>query len=142
MSVMERVLTARTTKRLCDDCHRPLEPGQQYRRHAATPNDPEVGNESWWVLIECWDCANKRGAPIDPDQYPPKLAADAWNATHPVGTPVRYWNFPGDEPREAKTKSAAWVPDHGEGRFGQAVIWLEGVTGWWALSHVEPEVAS
>jgi hypothetical protein len=137
MSTLEKIVTARTTSRLCDDCEQPLTPGQRYRRHAATPGDPELGNDSWWILVECWDCANRRGAPIDPDQYPPKLVVDAWNAEHPVGTLVRYWNFPGDEPRQARTASAAFLTDAGPKLLGGACIWLEGVSGWWALSHVE-----
>jgi hypothetical protein len=137
VSVIEKIQTARTTERRCDDCRKPLVKGQQYRRHAAPPGDVELGNTDWWVLVECWDCANKRGAPIDPEQYPPKLAVDAWNAEHPVGPRVHYWNFPGDEKREAKTSSPASLRPAGPGLFGGAVIWLEGVSGWWALSHIE-----
>jgi hypothetical protein len=137
VSVIEKIQTARTTDRRCEDCREPLPRGQRYRLHIAPPGDIELANDSWWTLAECWDCANKRGAPIDPELYPPKLAVDDWNAKHPVGTRVRYWNFPGDDPREAKTQTeASLTPPNGR-LMGGAVIWLEGVSGWWALSHVE-----
>lgn len=141
MSVIEQIRVARSTDRACDDCREPLQKGRGYRRHVAPPGDVELANDFWWVLVECWDCANKRGAPIDPDAYPPKLAVDAWNAKHPVGAPVRYWNSPGDEPREVKTASEAFLTNAGPRLMGGAVIWLEGVSGWWALSYVEAVTA-
>jgi hypothetical protein len=58
-----------------------------------------------------------------------------WNAAHPVGTLCRYWTGVREgEGQLAKTRSAAgMVGGH------SAVIWLEGVSGCIALSHVEAE---
>jgi hypothetical protein len=33
-----------------------IEPGERYQRHAATPNDNDLGNTGWWVLNLCQTC--------------------------------------------------------------------------------------
>lgn len=56
----------------------------------------------------------------------------AWNATHPVGTPVRFW--PGvreGEGRPSRTRSVAWAPGH------TPMVLVDGYTGGICLSHVE-----
>lgn len=58
--------------------------------------------------------------------------ADAWNAAHPVGTPVRFW--PGvreGEGRPSRTRSVAWAPGH------TPMVLVEGYVGGIILSHVE-----
>lgn len=57
---------------------------------------------------------------------------DAFNARHPVGTPVRYWLGVREGPGStSRTRSqAALMSDH-------ASVWIEGVAGSVALSHVE-----
>lgn len=58
---------------------------------------------------------------------------DAWNANHDVGELVKYWTFTREgEGKLARTRSRAEVlSGH------TAVVWLEGVRGCVALSHVE-----
>lgn len=57
---------------------------------------------------------------------------DAFNERHPVGTPVRYWLGLREGPGStSRTRSeAALMSDH-------ASVWIEGVAGSVALSHVE-----
>jgi len=60
--------------------------------------------------------------------------ARAWNAAHPVGTPVRYWTGAREgEGKRGETRGPAVVmSDH-------ASVWVTGLVGSVALSHVEPE---
>lgn len=61
---------------------------------------------------------------------------DAFNAAHPVGTPVRYW--PGVREGagiESRTRSAAQRLGGSEGE--QPVVWVDGCRSCIALSHVE-----
>lgn len=62
-----------------------------------------------------------------------KLVAN-FNATFPVGTKVRYWTGVREGlGKESTTRSdAKLIGGHA------AVIWLDGVSGCVALSHVEP----
>jgi len=64
---------------------------------------------------------------------PERLVAD-FNARTPVGTSVRYWT--GMREGEGKV-STTRTPAHVLGGH-TAVVWLEGVSGCVALSHVEP----
>jgi hypothetical protein len=59
---------------------------------------------------------------------------DAFNAIHPVGTPVRYWKGVREgEGRISRTRTPAqMLSGH------TAIVWLEGVSGGIALTHVEP----
>jgi hypothetical protein len=59
---------------------------------------------------------------------------DAFNAIHPVGTPVRYWKGVREgEGRISRTRTPAqMLGGH------TAIVWLEGVSGGIALTHVEP----
>lgn len=55
-----------------------------------------------------------------------------WNNVNPVGTPVRYWTgLRQGEGKAATTRSEASV------MCGSAVVWLEGVSGCVALTHVQ-----
>ena len=55
-----------------------------------------------------------------------------FNQTHAVGTPVRYWSgIKEGDGKLSKTRSQADLMG------GTAVVWLEGVSGCIALSHVE-----
>lgn len=57
----------------------------------------------------------------------------AWNAAHPVGTPVRFWPWTREgEGRASCTRSVAWAP----GGHTPMVL-VEGYAGGIALSHVE-----
>ncbi len=64
-------------------------------------------------------------------------AADAWNAAHPVGTVVRYWNGPreGAPTGEAPTRAPAAVMS------GHVSVWIVGCVGSVSLSHVEVSTA-
>jgi predicted RNA-binding Zn-ribbon protein involved in translation (DUF1610 family) len=61
--------TARVARkpRRCTDCRRQITSGETYLHHVASPNDPELGNETWWRMAECSTCATRdgRGAQID-----------------------------------------------------------------------------
>ena len=60
------------------------------------------------------------------------FAADVWNATVPIGTPVRYWpTADAPEVRVSRTHSEAWTLGD-----GTAVVKIEGMTGGVALTHV------
>ncbi|MFD9950560.1 hypothetical protein ACFWYW_57470 [Nonomuraea sp. NPDC059023] len=59
--------------------------------------------------------------------------ATAWNAVHPVGTPVLAW--PGtrdDEPLVTRTRTPAWTLGH-----GAAVVSVEGRSGGINLTHIQ-----
>lgn len=59
---------------------------------------------------------------------------DDWNRNHPIGTRVCYWRGVRDSGpgREGKTESMAeLLGGH------TAVVWISGVAGCIALSHVE-----
>jgi len=58
---------------------------------------------------------------------------DEWNGRNPIGTSVMLKKDGIDEPVEARTKSEAQIlSGH------SVVIWLEGVSGCYLLSHVRP----
>jgi len=61
---------------------------------------------------------------------------DAFNKAHPVGSTVRYWKGAREgEGNLGETRSEAHV-------LGEhtAVVWISGVAGCIALTHVEPVV--
>ncbi|MGW1059330.1 hypothetical protein [Micromonospora rubida] len=60
--------------------------------------------------------------------------ARAFNDASPIGTPVRYWRGARDgDGRTARTRTAAQLlGGH------TAVVWLDGVSGCIALTHVQP----
>ena len=45
---------ARTARKVhhCADCGGRISPGERYLSHVASPNDPDVGNETWWRMKE------------------------------------------------------------------------------------------
>ena len=63
----------------------------------------------------------------------PQVAADAFNEAHPVGTRMRYWKGL----RQGEPTGHAIVRAPASVMGGSAVVWLEGVSGCVALSHVE-----
>ena len=52
---------ARTARKIhhCADCGGRISPGERYLSHVASPNDPDVGNETWWRMKECARCATR-----------------------------------------------------------------------------------
>jgi hypothetical protein len=61
---------------------------------------------------------------------------EAWNAAHPVGTPVTYWpGFREGEGRRGRTRTEAFTT---AGKDAEPVVFIEGMAGWVALTHVEP----
>lgn len=60
---------------------------------------------------------------------------DEWNAAHPVGTAV-VLTKDGGEVVNTKTRSEAYICD-----AGYAVLFLEGVTGYYLLDRVRPAVS-
>lgn len=64
----------------------------------------------------------------------PQDEADLWNREHDVGTLVRCWAFDRESaPKVGRTRS------HAEVLSGHtAVVWIDGIAGCIALSHVEP----
>ncbi|WP_346536985.1 hypothetical protein [Micromonospora sp. DPT] len=62
---------------------------------------------------------------------------ELFNAIHPVGTTVRYWKGvrEGDGKTSTTRTEAQLLSGH------TAVVWLEGVSGCIALTHIEPVAA-
>lgn len=64
------------------------------------------------------------------------MTADEWNATHPIGTRVRYWPIlppiPSAPAVETVTRSEAWVLGS-----GHPVVSVAGKTGGVSLDHLE-----
>lgn len=62
--------------------------------------------------------------------------AESWNASYPVGTPVRYWPiYPptaGFPPIDTTTRSEAWTLGD-----GSVVVLVAGESGGVHLSHIE-----
>jgi hypothetical protein len=46
-------------------CGRSIKPGERYLSHVASPNHDDFGNERWWRLAECCDCAARYGRPVE-----------------------------------------------------------------------------
>lgn len=64
----------------------------------------------------------------------PAEAVTRFNQRHPIGTLVRYWKGVREgEGKESTTRSAAQLL---EGHT--AVVWLDGVSGCIALTHIQP----
>lgn len=62
-----------------------------------------------------------------------KALTEQWNASHPVGTPVRYRPVRGQAKTDAtKTRSEAWTLGNGE-----PVVAVEGQTGGVSLKHLK-----
>jgi hypothetical protein len=60
-----------------------------------------------------------------------QLLVENWNLKNKIGTSVYYQKIKGGEKHESCTASAAFLSSSGE-----PVIMLEGVAGYYALSHV------
>jgi hypothetical protein len=43
------------------ECGRRVPPGSWYIEHVVSPNDPEVGFDTWTRLVECARCAQRYG---------------------------------------------------------------------------------
>lgn len=63
----------------------------------------------------------------------PQVEADVFNAAHPEGTRMRYWKGL----RQGAPTGIAAVRAPASVMGGAAVVWLEGVSGCIALTHVE-----
>jgi hypothetical protein len=61
-------------------------------------------------------------------------AVEYWNAHYPVGTPVRV--FPG--PPEMGRSTDTVTRSEAQLLYDKPVVWVEGKTGCWGLSHVVP----
>ncbi len=63
-----------------------------------------------------------------------KAAVDKWNERHPAGTPVRYWKGvkDGEPSGTAPTRGEAFVVSG-----PTPVVFVEGCSGYVALTHVE-----
>jgi hypothetical protein len=63
----------------------------------------------------------------------PAEQAAAWNARHPIGTPVAFWpGFKDGEGRASVTRTPAWVI------CDTPVVSVDGYPGGIALTHVTP----
>ena len=63
----------------------------------------------------------------------PQVEVDAFNEAHPEGTRMRYWKGL----RQGAPTGLATVRAPATVMCGAAVVWLEGVSGCIALTHVE-----
>ncbi|MEV8248111.1 hypothetical protein AB0R01_30710 [Streptomyces rochei] len=71
-----------------------------------------------------------------PTRSTPQQTADAWNATCPEGTAVRYWTgLREGDGKTGQTRSQAEVL-----QGHTAVVWVTGHGACIALSHVEPQL--
>lgn len=69
-------------------------------------------------------------ASIEPD-----MSVEAFNGTHAVGTPCRYYPIAGDSNHmKTKTRSEAWALGH-----GAVVVKIEGLTGGVDINHLVME---
>lgn len=59
-----------------------------------------------------------------------------WNLKYPIGTEVVYQRVKGEDFRSSKTRSEAYISSDGE-----PVIYLEHVSGYYSLLHVQPQEA-
>ncbi len=123
--------TARIPRR-CDMgcCGRTVQPGDRYLRGSLPPGMGANAGETWWTYTVCAECMS----PADRAT----VQAAAFNAAHPVGTPVRA--YPGFRPEDCpdttvlttRTRSAASVlGGH------TAVVWVEGHGACIALTHID-----
>lgn len=72
-------------------------------------------------------------APKRPTRAQAETAARHFNESHPVGGLVRYWKgLRQGDGTVGKTRSEAYVTDSGD-----AVVFIEGVSGYVALTHVQ-----
>lgn len=63
-----------------------------------------------------------------------QAVCDAFNAAHPVGTPVEFWTWLREGAgKRGETRSAAQVC-----AAGYPVVWVTGEAGYVVLTHVEP----
>ena len=55
--------TARTSlkHRRCERCRGPIAPGDAYLSSVASPHHNDLGNPTWWRLVECRPCAESCG---------------------------------------------------------------------------------
>jgi hypothetical protein len=70
-----------------------------------------------------------------PSEKEQQQLVNDWNDRYPVGTEVAYWNLPDEKftPRFSKTRTQAeLLGGH------TAVVWLDGVSGCWRLTHISP----
>lgn len=80
------------------------------------------------------DAALRNGTRVAKDGPTPAEHAEAWNATYPVGTSVRYWTGAREGAGQTgRTTCAAWVA---EGHT--AVVRVTGHGAWIGLTHVQP----
>lgn len=62
--------TARKPHRCQSDAEHRIRPGERYLEHVAAPQHGDLGNDHWWRLAECADCARRydRGELLDREQ--------------------------------------------------------------------------
>jgi hypothetical protein len=55
--------TPRTARkyRTCSGCRGPIDVGDRYLSHVASPDAPDLNNERWWRVSECAHCATLYG---------------------------------------------------------------------------------
>ncbi|GHE33066.1 hypothetical protein GCM10017673_39980 [Streptosporangium violaceochromogenes] len=121
-------------------------PLKEMRRYT-TPTPDHAGNLSVegcylgaevrvWVGLTAADLlALLRGVgQVEAGQVTPAQAVAAWNAAHPVGTPVRYWT----DVREGEGKCGRTRTPASVLGGHTAVVWMEGEPSCVALTHVAP----
>lgn len=103
----------------------------QGERYTKVVGRHEIWNDEFRTLRLCGRCESPQ--PRRDLVGEAQAKADAWNARYPVGTPVRYWTGLREGPgKTGETRAAAEVL-----KGHTAVVWVTGLAGCVALSHVE-----
>ncbi len=116
--------------------------GKDWKRYVDAESTGKAKVEYWRDIRESWPdipftlvrCREVKRENVPPSRVElAKRQAEAFNATHPEGTMLRYWSGlrEGEPTGVAPIRHAATVMcDH-------AVIWLKGVSSCHSLTHVE-----
>lgn len=114
----------------CNQCDGMVLQGQRYTRIVGKA---EWSGDEFRTLRICSRCRELRPSAEDQRAALEHVVWD-FNRRYPIGTPVRYWTGAREgEGRTGETRSAAEVfSGH------TPVVWVTGLVGCVALSHVEP----
>lgn len=96
-------------------------------------DDEVLAGPDAWPL--CPDCSGEVVDPLVHEREQAQAACEQFNEAHPVGVTVQYTRPDGEVTTHKTTAQAMPLSN------SMPVVWLSGVTGCVALSHVEPGTA-